>query len=317
MKRFQWCIIAVFLVFAQSLFAQTALSSNGLTVSVNYYDKTIYYPSEADDNPVQIRVTLSNTGTDTVRFKMADDHAFSMDFVAITAKNAALNYNSALIQKRSTSQTVYFREIALEPGEEYSFVENLKDYITIPSSAVYYFQVRFYPELLKSKLNYVDSNRLSLDVRPMPNAIIAQAQQKTTQASVLKPEAISPDKVIERTIIARQKSLWDEFFLYMDLEQMLQSDEVRDRKYRAGSAAERATQLLEFKELFKTNDLIASPDEFEIKKTEYSQTDGTVTVIERFYEETYVQIREYIYYLRLRDGIWQLYKYDVNNVGTE
>lgn len=317
MKRFQWCIIAVFLVFAQSLFAQTALSSNGLTVSVNYYDKTIYYPSEADDNPVMVRVTISNTGTDTVRFKMADDHAFSMDFVAITAKNAALTYNSALIQKRSTSQTVYFREIALEPGEEYSFVENLKDYITVPSSAVYYFQVRFYPELLKSKLNYVDSNRLSLDVRPMPNAIIAQTQQKTTQVSVLKPEAISPDKVIERTIIARQKNLWEEFFLYMDLEQMLQSDEVRDRKYRAASAAERATQLLEFKELFKTNDLIASPDEFEIKKTEYSQTDGTVTVIERFNEETYVQIREYIYYLRLRDGIWQLYKYDVNNVGTE
>lgn len=317
MKRFQCCIIAVFLIFAQSVFCQSADSAKGLTVSVNYYDKTIYYPSEADDNPVLVRVILSNTGTDTVRFKMADDHAFSMDFVAITAKNAGLNLNTSLIQKRSTSQTVYFREIALEPGEEYSFIENLKDYIDIPSSAIYYFQVRFYPELLKSKLTYLDSNRLSLDVRPMPDAIIAQAQQVTTQSAVLKPESISPDKVIERTIIARQKSLWDEFFLYMDLEQMLQNDEVRDRKYRTGSAAERATQLLDFKEQFKTNNLLESPDEFEIKKTEYSQTDGTVTVIERFYEETYVQIREYVYYLRLRDGIWQLYKFDVNNVGTE
>lgn len=317
MKRFQWCIIAVFLLFAQSVFCQTANASQNLLVSANYYDKTIYYPSEADDNPVFVRITLANTGTETIRFKMADDHAFSMDFVAITAKNAALNQNEALIQKRSTSQTVYFRELALEPGEEYSFVENLKEYVNIPDSSVYYFNVRFYPELLKSKLNYIDSNRLSLDVRPLPDAIIAQTQQKTTQSAVLKPEAISPDKVIERTIIARQKSLWEEFFLYMDLEQMLQSDEIRDRKYRAASAADRATQLLEFKELFKTNDLIASPDEFEIMKTEYSQTDGTVTVIERFNEETYVQIREYVYYLRLRDGIWQLYKYDVNNVGTE
>lgn len=317
MKRFQWCIIALFLIFAQSLFCQTSPAADGLLVSVNYFDKTIYYPSEADDNPVNIRITLSNTGTDTVRFKMADEHAFSMDFVAITAKNASLTLNPELIRKRSTSQTVYFREIALEPGEEYSFVENLKDYITIPSSAVYYFQVRFYPELLKSKLTYIDSNRLSLDVRALPAAIIAETQKQTTQTAVLKPEAISPDKVIEKTIIARQKSLWDEFFLYMDLEQMLQNDEVRDRKYRASSAADRATQLLDFKELFKTNNLIASPDEFEIKKTEYSQTDGTVTVIERFNEETYVQIREYIYYLRQRDGIWQIYKYDVNNVGTE
>lgn len=317
MKRFQCCIIAVLLIFAQSVFCQSYSTQNGLTVSVNYFDKTIYYPSETDDNPVFVRITLSNSGTDTVRFKMADDHAFSMDFVAITAKNASLNLNPALIQKRSTSQTVYFREIALEPGEEYSFIENLKDYIDIPSSAIYYFQVRFYPELLKSKLNYVDSNRLSLDIRPTPNAIIAQAQQKTTQTTVLKPEPISPDKVIERTIIARQKSLWDEFFLYIDLDQCLQTDTVRDRKYRAASAAERATQLLDFKNLFMTNDLLASPDEFEIKKTEYSQTDGTVTVIERFNEDTYVQISEYVYYLRLRDGIWQLYKWDVNHAGTE
>ena len=38
---------------------------------------------------------------------------------------------------------------------------------------------------------------------------------------LLQPEEISPDKVIEQTIIARQKSLWDQFFLYMDLEEML------------------------------------------------------------------------------------------------
>ena len=32
----------------------------------------------------------------------------------------------------------------------------------------------------------------------------------------IMPMDISPDKVVEQTIIARQKSLWDQYFLYMD-----------------------------------------------------------------------------------------------------
>ena len=56
-----------------------------------------------------------------------------------------------LVEKRTTNQTVYFREIALEQGEEYSFVENVKDYLQIDESSVYYLELVFYPELYKSK----------------------------------------------------------------------------------------------------------------------------------------------------------------------
>ena len=46
------------------------------------------------------------------------------------------------------------------------------------------------------------------DVNPVFNNV--------TNSAVLTPEPISPDKVIEQTIIARQRELWDQFFLYME-----------------------------------------------------------------------------------------------------
>ena len=84
----------------------------------------MYYPDAADSNPVFIHITVRNTGTDTLRFKLADDRMFSIDFNAYTIKNERLAQTETLVRKRTTNQTVYFREIALEAGEEYSFVEN-------------------------------------------------------------------------------------------------------------------------------------------------------------------------------------------------
>ena len=56
---------------------------------------------------------------------------FSVDFNAYNVKNKTLPQQENLKNKRTTSQTVYFREISIESGEEYSFIENLKDYIVI------------------------------------------------------------------------------------------------------------------------------------------------------------------------------------------
>ena len=73
-----------------------------------------------------------------MRFKLADDRMFSVDFNVVTVKNMALTQSETLIKKRTTHQAVYFRDIALDTGEEYSFVENLKDYIDLTEPAVYY-----------------------------------------------------------------------------------------------------------------------------------------------------------------------------------
>lgn len=293
-----------------------------MSVSIKYYDRTMYYPGNPDTNPVFVHISIKNNSARTMRFKLADDRMFSVDFNGYTIKNLQIPQMENVIRKRTTNQTVYFREISLETGEEYSFVENLKDYIEISEPSVYYVELKFYPELYKSKYLSVTSNRLSLEIRPSPSAASsAVLPVKNKSAELLKPEEISPDKVVEQTIIARQKSLWDQYFLYLDIEAMLQRNAPAKRKYISSSAEERARMLKNYRaDLMQSridNDIVAVPDKFEIERTVYSKTEGTVTVTEWFRYPNYHEKKSYVYKVRQREGIWQIYDYTVTNLGTE
>ena len=107
----------------------------------------------------------------------------------------------------------------------------------------------------------------------------------------------------------------------MDLEEMLKRDSARKRRYNRVSADEREEMLRAFRADLMQNridfDIVAIPFEFEIDTTTYSQTEGTVTVIEKFRNNTFVEKKKYTYYVRQRDGIWQIYDYTVDNLGTE
>lgn len=324
MKRVIFSIIAVLFCLGQQVFAEETapVDYKNLSVSIKYYNRTMYYPGDSETNPVLVHISIKNNSPQTMRFKLADDRMFSVDFNVVTVKNTALSQSETLVKKRTTHQAVYFRDIALDTGEEYSFVENLKDYIDLTEPAVYYADLKFYPELYKSKYAVIDSNRLTLEVRPSPSAAssaVLPVEDKT--AELLKPEDISPDRVVERTIIARQKSLWDQYFLYMDVEAMLQKNAAAKRKYNSVSADERARLLKNYKaDLMQSridNDIVAIPETFQIEKTLYSKTEGTVTVVEWFKYPTFREKKSYVYKVRRREGIWQIYDYVVTNLGTE
>ncbi|QTQ11829.1 hypothetical protein HRI96_06215 [Treponema parvum] len=254
MKRTLLVIISVCIFFAQAVFSQdstpaaTDLSHAG--VSIRFYDRTMYYPNEAKTNPIYVHITIANRGPETLRFKLADNRLFSLSFRAFDVKNNQLPLSESLILARTTSQTVFYRDIALEAGEEYSFVENVKDYLQIKEPAIYYLEMEFFPELYKPvSASKLLSNRLTLEIRPSPSAsasIVLPIQDKTT--SILKPESISPDQ---------------------------------------------------------------------IENTVYSPVEGSVSVIERFQNTGFKEKKRYTYHLRRRDGIWQIYKYNVDNLGRE
>ena len=316
-------IISILGLFAHTGYAQTNLTDySNASVSIKYYNKSIYYSGQGDISPIMVHVTIKNNGAETLRFKLADDRMFSMDFNAYTVKNKRLEQTDIIIERRTTNQTVYFREISLEQGEEYSFIENVKDYLKVEEASVYYLDLNFYPELYKSKYISLKSNRLTLDVRPSPSASASNfIPVKSETVEVIKPLDISPDKVVEQTIIARQKSLWDQYFLYMDIESLIKRNPSLQKKYIAGSAEERDRMLQNFKsDLMASrleNDIVAVPEKFQIEKTTYSPTEGSVSVIEWFKYPNFSEKKRYTYKVRQREGIWQIYDYLVVNLGTE
>lgn len=300
------------------------------SVTIRFYDKTVYYPGNGQENPVLIRVTISNNTSDTMRFKLADNRIFSMDFNVVNSKNIRLEHTEEFIRKRSTNQPVFFREISLEPGEEYSFIENIKDYIEIPQSGIYYMDGYFYPELNRQTvmssdnpyIKPVKSNRLTLEVRPSVGAAsLSIVPTDPVTFDNLRRKQISPDQVITDTIIARQRNSWDEFFLYMDLEEMILRDSSLAKKFISESEDGRIRMIENYKISMRNKsaalDIIMVPNKFQIEKTAYTPTEGSVSVIQWFDYSTYSEKKRYTYYLHQKDGIWLIYDYTVDNLGTE
>lgn len=325
-NRKLFSIISVLFVFGQiALFAQNKNSDDfkDVSVSIKFYNKTIYRIGNAEDAPVFIHITIKNNGPETFRFKLADDKMFSLDFNAFTVKNDRLSQTDTLIEKRTTNQTVYFREISLEQGEEYSFVENIKNYLNVDEPSIYYIELLFYPELYKSKYLNLKSNRLTLEIRNSPSAGSSNFLPVTKDnVEIIKPlEDLSPDKVVEQTIIARQKGLWDQYFLYLDIESLIKKNPSMQKKYASVSAQERERMITAFKaDLMQTkieNDIVAIPESFQIERTSYSPTEGTVSVIEWFKYPNFSEKKRYVYKIRQREGIWYIYDYNVVNLGTE
>ncbi|MGP1586796.1 MAG: hypothetical protein ACTTHG_00455 [Treponemataceae bacterium] len=319
MKRFLIAIISILAVFTQVALANEFVNAD-VTIKLN--NRSIYYTGNTIDNPILVHITIANRGGETLRFKLADNRMFSFDFHVFNTKNIKLPYLDSVRDKRASKETVYFREISLESNEEYSFVENLRDYIPIEDPGIYYFELYFYPELYKSKNIKLDSNRLRIDVKPSPSATgLSKLSISGEPVSILKPESIAPDKVVEQTIIARQRNLWNQFFLYMDMEQMLMRDQARKRKYTTISEAERKRMIQEYKlDLMQEridNAIVSIPESFYIEKTVYTQTEGKVTVIEYFKYDTFKEKKRYTYSVQKRDEIWHIYDYIVENLGTE
>lgn len=315
------CLIQSLFIFAQNADSPVLKAE----VSIRFYDRRIYYPGSGSSEPIFIQISITNNNSETFRFKLADDRSFSIDFGIINSKNRQLQHTVDWMRKRNTNRQIYFREISLEPGETYSFIENLKDYIEITDPGILLVNALFFPELKRYSDNselHILSNKLSLEIKPAPSAA-ALGSLPVSQASgeILQTKPIPPDQVIAYLLTARQKSLWEQFFLYMDLEKMISRDPSRNRRFKAESEAGRMEMIQIYKhELSQERvdkDIAVIPVEFKIEHTGYTDTQAEVKVIEWFEYSNFREKKRFTYFLTSKDGIWTVYDYVVENLGTE
>jgi hypothetical protein len=302
----------------------SVVASAQVAFNIRYYDKRIYYVSDA---PIYVQVTITNNSPVPFRFKLADERAFSIDFDVRTMTNRTLEPAAILIRKRSLQQ-VYFREISVESGESFSFVEDIRNYADFQQSGAFIVQAKMYPELYRDAggipgVRPLESNRLSLSIRPPaipgPDGLPVEMDVETN--AVLVREKLPPDEVVRYLLTARQKSQWEKFFLYLDLEAMLARDAVRQRQWLAESEEGRrrmvARYRMEIQKATVNDDIVNIPIEFQIERTTYNEMEGAVTVQEKFRIGTITERKRYTYHLHRKDDIWTIMDYSVNNLGTE
>jgi hypothetical protein len=303
---------------AAILLALAAAATADVSLSIRFFDKRIYFPG----SEVPIMVTISNETDRTYRFKLADDRVYSLSFEARTASNRRLDLSDAYKVAMSKSEPVFYRELAIKPGEQYSFKEDLSRFVRVDEPGSYAVTASFYPELSSSQAAApIESNLLSLSVRPSPGLPPASAAVSAVTGETLKAQALPPDEVVRRTIVARQKGLWNEFFLYLDLPALLTRDQDRRREYDLESDEGQRRMVDRYRADLQTavvgNDIVVQPFYFEILETRYTEAKGFVKALEKFKSGQLRQIKEYDYVLERRGEVWYIVDYTVFNKGTE
>jgi hypothetical protein len=317
------------LIFSPVFIRAEAGTPGKAEFNIRFYDKRVYHAVGGE--PVYVQATVTNRGPEVFRFKLADERAFSIEFDVRTLSNRQVEAADTLIRRRTTSGRVFFREISVESGESFSFIEDLRNYADLREAGAFVVRARLYPELYRTE-NYqaegqgiaLESNRLSLSLRPpvVPGPDGTPAAVDLDTGAILSKERLAPDEIVEYLISARQKSQWEKFFLYLDLEEMISRDPVRRRQWTAEGEEGRLRMLERYRGEMRQNvidgDITAIPSEFEIQRTDYNALEGTVVVLEKFKTGTnYTERKRYTYYVKRKDGYWVIVDYVVANLGTE
>lgn len=346
-------VLTILIAIAGISIPVSANAAQAIDFSIRFFDRRIYY---AENDPIYVQITITNNSPACFRFKLADERVFSVDFDIRTVSNKLLEPADALIRKRTQYQQIFFREIAVEPGESFSFVEDLRDYVYLKQPGSFIVQARVYPELYRSTLaaqrmtnsaaanenskssipaetaalveksaQIFESNRLNLSIRPPviygPDGV-PQEMDSATGAALVR-QKIPPDQVVEYMLIARQKSQWEKFFLYIDLETMLLArDQARKRQWLNESESGRRQMLIKYRQELQSatidNDISTIPIDFTVERTSYTNTNGEVSVLQKFYGgNNWTKVKRYKYLLVQKDGIWSVVDYVVTNLWTE
>jgi len=311
-------LILLVLIGLSSIYA--AESPGTVDFSIRFYDRRVYY---VESDPIFVQITITNNSPSTYRFKLADDRAFSIDFDIRTMSNRTLQQADSLIRKRTVIGQVFFREVAIESGESFSFVENICDYVSFGQTGSFRVKARVYPELFKSSgAQAFESNYLSLTLRP---AVIKgqdgiPVEMDIATGAVLVKQRIPPDEVVNYMITARQTSQWEKFFLYLDTEAMIKKDPVQSRKFNAENEEGRRRMINTYRQNLQNavidGDIAVIPTSFDILKTQYNNDQGTVVVLQRYRFPNYTELKEYTYYLEKKDNFWIIVNYSVQGLGT-
>jgi hypothetical protein len=307
--------VLVLLAVSAPFYAATQEESE---FSIRFFDKKVYFLGDE----IMVEALITNTTPDTLRFKVADNLVFNLDFDARTTTNLSVEHAREFTTARNSDQPVFFREMSLQPGERYGVVVDVTKYASIKDPGLYVLQASFFPELWRGKDSpAMKSNRLTLSVKPPVATEEERAVVEAETGAIISREALAPDAVVAATIQARQKSPWERFFLYLDLESLLRKNPEKDREWRRSSQEAQRRMLDEYhRQLMAARvqqDINVIPSTFEVQKTSYTPSEASVQVLEKFAYPDYTELKQYTYYLKRQDRYWIITDYEIKNLGTE
>lgn len=312
---FLWILLA-------GLVSATAEVPEGVELSLRLYDKKIYHP----DSAVTLHVGIVNSSSSPFAFHIADTKLFSLDLTVRNLHNEKIDPTREYIRRKSSNQQVLYREIRLLPGEEYAFLVQLSSFVRIEQPGIYFLRASLQTDMESSQA--IDSNEISLHIRPggqnRSSADDTREQIAELESEALKQRSLAPDEVVRYMIDARKRGEWKKFFLYLDVQSLMLEHQLKKEQWVRRSDVERQRMLEDYKEMLKSSmvnsEILLVPTSYKLIGYQVNLQDreeATVEVRARFKYRNFTEIKKFTYFLHRKDGYWEIYRYEVNNEGTE
>jgi hypothetical protein len=291
---------------------------NGIIVKIDLANPKIY--QQNDD--IFVNVKIFNSSSDEKYMVIADEKRFSFDFKMVTMQNREIEHSSEYIISFHRVQPIFNSQIRLAPNEAYIYEVRLNDYFDLNITGQYFVKCLYYPELkLNNSINgVINSNQLSINIRPesIKEEIILEEKAIEEEKKYFVSKR-SPDEVVAFTLNSRMKEEWNKFFLYLDLEKLIQTNNYFKQKYIKADVERQRELIAQYKSYLKKNtidEISFLPTKFEIIKTEYTSGRGKVDAIIYYRYQDYYEKKYYTFFLNKKGNIWYIYSYEVMNLGA-
>ena len=315
MKRILFLTAILFWTTAQ-IFAQITNPS----VNIRFYNKKIYTP----DSQIQIMVELENETETPIAFYLADNKLYNVNVKVASLKGVLCDPSDYYLKTMAIKEPYQYKEVVLQPNERYSFRLRLNDYVTIDKTESYEVTVSFYGNLVRNAGEAAVSNTLYLNINEgSEDSVPAAALKPAAATSAAAPQRVrmAPDKAVAFTIDAMINRIWDDLFLYINLESLYLKNADRKEQYLNRPEEIRKALLSDYRTKITEGNVekefVLIPSRYEITLTTYNETNAQVTVLEYFDRVTFTEKKEYKYRLEKQDSIWMIEDYIVRNLGID
>lgn len=294
-------------------------------VKIRLYNQTVY----SDSSNINIQVELTNTDILPITFKLADKRVHNIQLDVRSLTNDKISECDNCIKEFISSQPVYYSQIRLKPSEQFSFIIKLDDFVEIKESGKYFIKVWFFKEFRSNSVTPIGSNSIEVEIIPPEPTIETFVTSLPQKSLALKPQALYPDEVVKWTIESRIKcndtkdfgskeKRWNEYFLYLDLEELYLKSGDNRREYILLSEDARIKKVEEYKswlkEGIKDKDFLLVPTSYQILKTSFTDNNAVVVVYQEFDNGSFIDRKQYSYFLRKNDTVWYIYDYAIINM---
>ena len=280
-----------------------------------YYEKEAYYTN----SKIRIKAILHNDSNEAFFFRAADNRVFNLNVDVRTLDNKALKESANRTMLQNSTKPYFYRDISLEPGEEYAFIFNLNEFVQIDSPGIFILAASYKTDLTSQ--NAVGSNKLYLNIRPRVAAKPEYSERIDSKThELLSKQELNPDEVVANTLKSLVEESWSRYFLYLDLEYLIRQSSYYYRRFIASDEQGQRKLLGDFRQALtdgaipEMTAMRDKPEKFEIIRTTYTQQEAEVIVSLTFERKGYTEMMRYTYYLHKKynqnkeDNIWYIYR---------